>query len=226
MPVGPLRHQGRLVTDPQEMCEILADVFCSHFRGGRPIQVSPHQLCSSLMPPVQFSYTDVLKVLQQLDPSTACGPDGFHPCLLKSCASALAYPLFIIFQKSLLDSSLPALWKLAYVPPLFKAGSRYSRDNYRPVSLTSVCCKTMERLIKAHIVEYLEANGLLSDLQFGFRGGRSTEDQLLIFYNRIADWMDKGRVVDVIYLDFSKAFDVVSHEILLEKLDCLGFDGL
>ena len=63
VPVGPLRHQGRLVTDPQEMCEILADVFCSHFRGGRPMQASPHQLCSSLMPPVQFSYTAVLKVL-------------------------------------------------------------------------------------------------------------------------------------------------------------------
>ena len=110
--------------------------------------------------------------------------------------------------------------------PFFKSGSRYDDGNYRGISLTSVCCKTMERVLKPQIVAYLEENGLLSDFQFGFRRGRSTEDQLLVFYHRVSGWVDTGHTVDVAYLDFSKAFDVVSHTVLLAKLDCLGFDPL
>ena len=83
--------------------------------------------------------------------------------------------------------------------------------NYRPVSLTSVPCKAMERLVVKHITDYLEANNILSDFQFGFRAGRSTEDQLLLMYGKVAQWLDSGEVVDVVYLDYSKAFDMVCH---------------
>ena len=108
--------------------------------------------------------------------------------------------------------------------PIFNSGTRRVTSTYRPVSLTSVCCKTMERLAGAHSVNFLEGNGLLSADQFGFRSGRSTEDQLLLFYGSIAKWMDRGFIIDVIFMDFSKAFDRVSHTILISKLRLLGFD--
>ena len=83
----------------------------------------------------------------------------------------------------------------------------------------------MERVLCAHISEFLEENGSLSSKQFGFRKGRSTEDQLLLTYGQVAEVVDRGEVVDMVYLDFSKAYDLVSHELLLLKLDCIGFSS-
>ena len=160
----------------------------------------------------------------ELDWSSAPGLDGVRPQVLKSCAAALAYPLVIIFRRSLNSACLPRDWKHSGVVPIFNSGTRKFEKSYRPVSLTSVCCKTMERMAGPHIVEFLNSNDLLSANQFGFRAGRSTEDQLLIFCGKIAKWMDRGFVVDVIFMDFSKAFDRVSHTLLINKLHLLGFD--
>ena len=107
--------------------------------------------------------------------------------------------------------------------PIFKNGRKSDALNYRPVSLTSVCCKVMERVLYCHIVKHLDENGIISEKQFGFRKGRSTEDQLLLTYGEIIRAVDAGEIVDVIYLDFSKAFDLVSHSVMLEKIAKLGF---
>ena len=109
--------------------------------------------------------------------------------------------------------------------PIFKKGSRYNPLNYRPISLTSVPCKCLERIIVNHLNTYLEAQHILSEHQFGFRAGRSTMDQLLLVYDEITKWVDDGSIVDLILFDFSKAFDVVSHPILLAKLACLGVEA-
>ena len=160
----------------------------------------------------------------RLDVNKASGPDGVHPKLLKECAAPLAYPLFLVFARSLESSNLPTDWKHALVAPMYKACARFNPLNYRPLSLTSVCGKVFERIIVDHSHKYMEEHQLISNRQFGFRAGRGTEDQLLLMYGRVAKCVDGGGVVDVLYLDFSKAFDLVCHRVLLEKLLQLGFD--
>ena len=97
--------------------------------------------------------------------------------------------------------------------------------NYRPVSLTSVPCKCQEKLICRGLYQFLEENNLLDNQQFGFRPARATEDQLLLTYNDVSEGLDRGHMVDLIFFDFKKAFNVVCHTILLEKLRCIGIQG-
>ena len=223
-PVGPLTMPYGTVSDDREMSEVFVEYFGSIFVGAAPVSPAEHQVFDGLMDPLDISYDSVRNLLLKLNGSSAPGPDSIHPQVLKSCASALAYPLCTIFRRSLNSASLPSIWKHSTVTPILGPKGRRQPLHYRPVSLTSICCKTMERIAGAHSVEYLEGNGLLSANQFGFRAGRSTEDQLLLFYGNIASWVDKGFIVDVIFLDFSKAFDLVSHTLIVTKLRLLGFD--
>jgi len=118
--------------------------------------------------------------------SSTPGGDGVHPQVLRSCAGLLAYPLTLLFERSLRSSDIPSPWKWSVVVPLFKSGSRSSPANYRPVSFTSVCCKTIERVVVEKIWDYLEDNNLLSSRQFGFRSSRGTVEQLLLVYCDVA----------------------------------------
>ena len=89
----------------------------------------------------------------------------------------------------------------------------------------SVCCKSLEKIIASSLIDFLETNSLLSPDQFGFRAGRAVEDQLLLVYEDVTAWLDSGYSVDVVMFDFSKAFDVVSHGVLIDKLSALGVSG-
>jgi hypothetical protein len=221
--VGPVRlEDGDIISDPFLMSEVFASKFASVFVHGDPVAPAPHQMGANVMADVTISQADVCSVLSALDSSSSMGPDSIHPCLLKSCAAALTYPLWLVFTRSLSDGMLPVAWKQSHVVPMYKSKSRYDPLNYRPISLTSVCCKTMERIVASHLMSFLEGEGILSENQFGFRRHRSTEDQLLLTYGDVSEWLDQGLVVDLILLDFSKAFDVVSHSVLLQKLQSLG----
>ena len=127
-----------------------------------------------------------------------------------------------VFNLSLKEGVVPFEWKEANIIPLFKKGSRNKSENYRPVSLTSVICKLLERLIKDHMVEFLVKHKLLNSSQHGFLKTRSCLTNMLCFWEEITKWIDVGSPVDIIYLDFQKAFDKVPHQRLLLKLKAHG----
>ena len=164
-------------------------------------------------------------LLNAIDPYTAMGPDVIHPQVLKSCSAALSYPLTVIFRKSLDEGHLPTSWKKSTIIPIHKKGSKYDPLNYRPLSMTSVPCKKLESLNVTELTAYLELHSILTPYQFGFRARHTTMDQLTIVYNEVYKHVDDGCIVDMVLFDFSKAFDVVFHTILLQKLSCLGITG-
>ena len=145
------------------------------------------------------------------------GVDGICPVVLKNLANVIFKPLSHIFGQSLLCNIVPHDWKLANVTPLFKKGPKNKTSSYRPVSLTSQVCKIMKSILKDNIINHLEQNGLIRDSQHGFRAGRSCLTNLLYFMEIVTKQVDKGIPVDVVYLDFSKAFDKVPHNHLIKK---------
>ena len=131
----------------------------------------------------------------------------------------------MIYEDSLEVGETPEDWRTANVTPIFKKGDRNDPANYRPISLTSQVCKVLESIVREKVIEHLNVNNLLSEEQHGFREGRSCLSNLL---TTIEDWtsiLDDRDCVDVAYLDFSKAFDLVSHKHLLLKLKNHGING-
>ena len=117
-PIGPLRVNNGVISDPEDMGEVLVDSFASVFVSGSPGNPSAHQRCEEQMEPMQVSYNAVFHFLSDLDPNSAAGPDGIHPQLLKACAPVIAYPLFIIFMRSLFSGDLPVVWKHCRYAPI------------------------------------------------------------------------------------------------------------
>ena len=167
----------------------------------------------------------VSKALSRLRPDKSMGPDGLSPKLLMEVNDLIAYPLLLLFNKSLSESSVPQDWKQATITPIFKQGNRNAVENYRPVSLTSQICKIFESIIRDAIVQHLESQLLIKNTQHGFRKGRSCLTNLLEFLDKVTGCVDSGDNVDVIFLDFAKAFDKVSHVKLVSKLKAHGIEG-
>lgn len=170
---------------------------------------------------LKFTTSDVLKKLNALDATKGTGPDCIHPHFIKTCATSLAEPLAHIFNFSISSGSFPGQWKTAKVVPIFKHDDEQNVKNYRPISILSTFAKVFESLICPYIQHHFK--NFLSTSQHGFVSGRSTNTNLALFTENLREAMDSHKQIDVIYTDFSKAFDKVSHRILLQKLKDHGF---
>ncbi|GAB0179879.1 mitochondrial enolase superfamily member 1 [Grus japonensis] len=151
------------------------------------------------------------------------GPDGKQPQVLRELADVIARPLSIIFERPWRAEEVPEDWRKANVTLVFKKGKEEDPGSYRPVSLISIPGKVMERLILGVINKHVEEKAIGSG-QHGFTKGKSCLTILIAFYDGMTSWVDEGRAVDVVYLDFSKVFDIISHNILIGKLRTCGLD--
>ena len=214
-----IRHEDK------DKANILQDQFCSVFTK-EPDGVLPHFASrTNKSIDMKLSIVKVRKEISALKSNKAIGPDEIHPDMLKQLIDYVTVPIFIIMSKSLNDGIVPKEWKLAHVSPIYKKGARNIAENYRPISLTSIVCRMMEKIMKNQLMDHLVNEKLLSTKQYGFINKRSTVMQLLHYLDTCAESVALGKVVDAIYFDFAKAFDTVPHRRLLHKLKAYGIDG-
>jgi hypothetical protein len=218
--VVPLKTKGQLVNDSNGKAEILIRQFKSVFtREQNTTLPKTTKHVKETIPTIIIRPEGVEKLLKQLNPSKASGPDGIPNRILKECSKQLAPGLASIYQKSINTGSLPNDWLNANITCVFKKGDTHAAENYRPVSLTSIPCKLLEHIICKHMLKHLEKYKVLTSLNHGFRSGHSCETQLLVLLHDFLKSHDAAIQTDVAILDFSKAFDTVPHNKLLNKLD-------
>ena len=164
-------------------------------------------------------------MLKDLNPHKAAGSDELKPLVLKEVREVIAPMLRVIFQRSIKAGRVPRDWNDANVCPLFKKGDKSAASNYRPISLTCILCKVLEHIDASNLVTHLDSHQLLYELQHGFRSKRSCETQMVMLMEDMSLNATAGQQNDLIMLDFSKAFDKVSHEKLLLKPHRYGVRG-
>ena len=180
---------------------------------------------TSKFPVVNFDPSVVRSFLSKLKPSFSVGPDGLCAYFIKNLSNALCIPLSTIFEVSYRTSQIPSYWSKAIVVPIFKKGNPLDVNNYRPISLCCVSCKTMESIMNESLRSHLQTHNLISGKQHGFSKGKSCLTQLLHCKNSWVNSLDKKQCIDVIFIDFSKAFDSVVHKKLISRLRVAGIDG-
>ena len=225
--VAPLKDGGFLHSDPRSKANILNRQFSSVFStdDGAPLPDLEDKEYPT-MDNIKISENGVIKLLKNLKSFTASGPDGIPTMLLKRAAVEIAPAVTLLFQASISQGKVPSQWKKAQVVPLFKKGSRSDAANYRPISLTSVLCKLCEHIIHCAVINHLSDNNIISDAQHGFRKQRSCETQLLGMLDDLAKGLDMKSQIDVVLLDYEKAFDKVSHRHLMKKVQHYGICGV
>ena len=222
--IPALRSNGQLFSENNKKAEILNQQFQSVFTDEDPLDIPAGHRFPSI-PNFSVQPEGVLKILKGLNENKASGPDGISTKILKLAAEEVTPALTLIFNTSLSTGIVPPDWLTANISPVFKKGDKSTASNYRPVSLTSVCCKILEHMLHSNIMRHLDQMNILTDKQHGFRAKHSCETQLIQTIHDLAESLDNKTQVDMVIMDFSKAFDTVPHKRLLHKINNYGITG-
>jgi hypothetical protein len=223
-----LDKDNHRISDAKTIADILCNTFAKNYNN--TTSLSQHKLdylpVNDFIHSIAFTQSEICNSIKTLNSKSAAGPDHIPAILLKNLALAISKPLALIFHSSFESGNLPHVWKTAIVSPIPKKKCNLSLPNsYRPISLTCITCKLMESIINKKLKHLLISNNLITPSQFGYMPRKSTQLQLLSCMKDWTNHLDKHVPVDVIYLDFSKAFDSVSHDLLIFKLKRYNIEG-
>ena len=169
---------------------------------------------------------EITQLIKNLPNKTSCGHDQISNELLKNLVSSISYPLSKIFNQSISEGIYPDQMKLAEIIPLYKGKDTDNVINYRPISLLVTMSKVIEKLIYKRMIKFIDKYNLLYDSQYGFRSKRSCEHAIMELIGNIIESKNLKHHSCALFLDLSKAFDTLNHDILLEKLDKYGIRGI
>ena len=227
---GPskIEKEGQIITDHKEIVELFTNHFDGIWKSISNEQTSKNyaeefpRKGTSTFEPMPTTPFEVFSIINRLDCNKASGLDCISVKAVKSMSESLAGPLADIFNSSLLQGEFPKALKLGKIIATYKKGAKTDLKNYRPVTILPILSKVLERLMYVRLYDYLDSSGFLSEFQFGFRKGKSTQDAILNFLAQIFDDLDSGKIPIGICWDLSKAFDSMNHGILLARLTSLG----
>ena len=170
-----------------------------------------------------FTKINIFEGIMKIDGSKGAGPDGIPPKLIKYLALSICSPLKIVFNLSLKLGVFPSIWKVSDIVAIFKKGERSNVKDYRSIAIQMGFAKLFDMMVFDEIRPLI--NRQLTENQHGFRKKKSTTSKVVIYTSEITKALENGHEVHAIYTDFSKAFDKVSHRILVDRLNCFGFSG-
>ena len=232
--INKIKHGDQLIDDSKSIANVFNDYFTNVAPSlAQKIPSVPNRSIYDTLPsPNKNSIflapctpDEIINIVTNLKDSQALDLYGFTTPIIKQIISSISNPLTIIFNKSIEQGIFPQKLKFAKITPVFKADDKLLVSNYRPISVLPVFSKILEKILYARLLKFVENHSILCNNQFGFREKHSTYMALLNIVDHITEQLDSKSFVLGIFIDLSKAFDTIDHQILINKLENYGIRG-